>query len=149
MTTKNEMEAVLNDVHVTVLAGADYARDSIQHAQDPRLKEVLRALEARRAAQASAVEGHIRQVGLPQMPDPERQLIGRSLTHLKSAFVQNGDVALVEAQQKSDSEIVEACTKALDVDLPEELHRLLGAIVDDVIEHKPELARLDAAFRKE
>jgi hypothetical protein len=123
------------------VAAMETARDAAEHAEDPALMALLREFEGRRKEQATALEQHIRLVGLPQRPDPERQLLAKSFTHLKAALSRDRHAALVDAQQQSDHEILQACHKALDIVLPEETRQLLTAIVKDIIDHKPDLAQ--------
>ena len=138
----NEVETALNPLHVALRTASDHARDFAELADDAGLASLFRTLAGRHAAQADQLEHQIREDGLPKMPDPERELITRSLAHLKARLTEDRDAALVKAQQSAEQEIVRAGSAALETALPEPARQLIGRILEAVLNDQAELARV-------
>jgi uncharacterized protein (TIGR02284 family) len=142
VTLRNPIELALNPLHVALRKAADYYRDSAEIAEDPALAALLRELASKRQARAQEVEEHIRQIGLPRMPDPERLTIGKMITHVMAAFSDDRRAVLLKSQQPLEQEIAQASVAALQEQLPEETRQLVHAIAEDVINSQDQLANL-------
>jgi hypothetical protein len=145
MSLRHKIESALNLVHIALRKSSDYADDAAGIVDDATLAALLRDLARRRQDQARRLETQIRKVGFPQMPDPERQLVGKSIQHLKAALVKDRDAALLKAQHASEKEIAESCAAATRMDLPEEIARWLGRLKEDAVQQGQDLDRLVAS----
>jgi chromatin segregation and condensation protein Rec8/ScpA/Scc1 (kleisin family) len=141
MTLSNPIEAALNPLHEALRNAADHARDFAELAEDVSLVNLLRTLADRHAKQAGKLERMIRKAGLPKMPDPERQLIARSLVHLKARLTGDRHAALVKAQQAAEQEIVSAGSAAMQTELPKPARQLIARIIESVVKDQGELAQ--------
>lgn len=113
MILKDPVEIALNDLHVALLKAADQYEHAVGMAAEPQTTSLFQRLAAERRQMAGTLEEHIRQIGLPRMPHPEREGLEKLATKLKAAVSGSDAMVLANDQKVLEREIASACAAAL------------------------------------
>lgn len=134
MILKNPVEIALNDLGVALRKAADQYQSSAEIAAIPEIDSLFRDLAAERQRMAEALDDHIRQIGLPRMPHPEREGLEKLATKLKTAISGDQVSALINDQKALEREIASASVAALQERLSEStrafVHDLAKRVLD-------------------
>jgi uncharacterized protein (TIGR02284 family) len=137
---RDPVESALNEIHVALLKAADHYQHSASIADEPGMAALFRELASKRQQQAETLQEHIRQVGLPRMPDPEQEMVGNVFTRVKAALSEDPEATLVQSQQPLEQAIAQAAVAALQEDLRSPTRQFVHGIVEDVISAQDRLA---------
>jgi hypothetical protein len=134
MILKSPAEIALNDLHVALLKAADQYEHAGSMATEPQMAGFLQRLAAERRQMAATLEDHIRQIGLPRMPHPEREGLEKLATKLKAAVSGSDGTVLANDQKVLEREIAAACVAALQERLSGSTRAFVRAIAQRVLD---------------
>lgn len=135
MILKDPAEIALNELHVALRKAVDQYQHTAGIATASPTTRLFQELASERRKMAETLEDHIRKIGLPRMPHPEREGLEKLATTLKAAVSGNEGAVLANDQKFLEREIAAACTAALQERLSQStrafVREMAHRIIDD------------------
>lgn len=142
MITKDPVEIALNRLHVALRRAADQYHHAAERADHPDVSTLLRNLAAERQQMAERLESHIRAIGLPRLPHPEREAIEKLTITVKIALAGDRRETLLRDQEILEQEIAQASAAALQEQLSEPARRFVHSVAEQVIEAQQRFSQM-------
>lgn len=137
MILKDPADVALNRLHVALCKAADQYEHSASIAADPKISAFFRELALERKSMAKTLEEHIRKIGLPRLPNPEREGLEKLATTLKTAVAGDRDAALINDQKTLEQNISVACTASLQERLLDSTREFVTSIAERILAAQP------------
>jgi hypothetical protein len=147
MVLRTEKQIALDTVINSGRASIEHYRRAADSCDDERLGTLLRTLALQRETVVDDLAAEMYGLGdMPSSPDPEKLAVDDVLAHIKAAFSEDEDNALLAYLDQLDSQLLQAIREAQRLDFAQETLAMLAELQESIAEARRKRARYGSRF---